>query len=251
MAAFRRPIRLLLATTLVLLNVGMFPHAVRAATLEISLSANASTLPSGQSFTYTIDYRCAGITGTCDNVTLRSVLPPELSNAAGTVQLLGNPQVTSSRFVSASRTAVFTLTTPLNAGSTGQVQILARFPAGTTPDQTQASNTATMLASNIAPVTSNAVLVTATARMLAYTEKRLLGGGALDNETIYEIALRNPAGSDVGGLNLSSVELRDLLPPARRSSPALQAVTTRAATHSPSVWAIGWSIRRRRAPISM
>ncbi|MGB0387493.1 MAG: SdrD B-like domain-containing protein, partial [Ardenticatenaceae bacterium] len=187
--------------------------APQAAELGIVKSA-PTEVASGQEFEYTLQYSCPSITEDCLDVTVTDVLPPELSGDASHVTLVGSPHTTGKSYDEGSRTATWTFVNPLPAGSTGQVKLKVRFPAGTTPNGTSTTNEALINASNAPPVTSNPVSVTATAGSKWFAEKSLLVemDPALDEEVNYRVRLCQPDDGDIGGLNLNNAQLSDTFP---------------------------------------
>ena len=184
-----------------------------AAQLEITKSAPAS-VASGEEFTYSIQYRCASITEDCMDVTVTDVLPPELSGSSSHVTLVGSPHTTDKSYSSSTRTATWTFINPLPAGSTGELKLKVRFPAGTTPNGTVATNRADMNASNASTVTSNPAPVTATAASKWYAEKSSLleTDPTVDQEMTYRVRLCQPDDGDIGGLDLNNAQLTDTFP---------------------------------------
>lgn len=181
--------------------------------LEISKAVVGSTsVPSGQMFSYRLLYRCASITEDCRDVTVTDVLPPELSNLLDDVVLTGTTHIFSMAYDQVSRTATWTFVDPLPAGSTGELRLKARFPAGVCVDGTTATNTAKMQASNAPAATSNQATVTATAQNNFTVDKQLASYGGIDGETTYRLRLCNPANGDIGGLNLTEITMVDPLP---------------------------------------
>lgn len=130
-------------------NNAFFPSM--AASLIIDKSVNKTNVEPGETFTYTIRYRCASLTDHCTDVVIVDNLPTGMEVAGYT---LAGGQVAS---VSATSTSVtWNLQTPgsapgqLDAGSSGVVTLTARFPgcdaSGTTAGLF--TNTATISASN-------------------------------------------------------------------------------------------------------
>jgi len=166
--------------------------ALAAPQLQLSLSASASSVASGTVFTYTLQYQCASLTENCVAATVSDVLPAALSGAAADVAMVGSAHTTAQTYTAATRTAKWTFVNPLPAGSTGQLSMSVKFPAGTTPDGATAVNTATMAATGAATATSPPVTVAATAaNKWALTKTRVSGGtgAALDQDVVYQLPM--------------------------------------------------------------
>lgn len=179
-----------------------------AQTLSITKSASVTSVNAGTTFRYTLQYRCVSITNNCQNVVVTDVLPPQLASGASDVAVYGSQHTTSVSYDAGTRTAQWVMQNPLGAGSTGDLYLDVKFPAGTTPNGTVALNTARITASNAATVTSNQVSVTALATPSIVIDKYLIAGGGAGYETVYGIAVANN-----GTINLSNVALTDNLPP--------------------------------------
>lgn len=188
-----------------LLFFSMQPLAAQQGiTLTLGKSHNApSPVPSGQAFTYTLAYGWSG--GVPGTIIVTDTLPPELDVIS-----------TLPAAVISGNIVTFTLTgAPFNtsASGAGTVQINARFKPGVTCPNTRACNKAYIRAGqNDKAVISNSVCVTATATNKWTFEKALVAGCAVNNNVIFRICLMNPSGGDIGGLNLTNVQLTDVLP---------------------------------------
>ncbi len=179
-----------------------------AQTLTVSKSVDNSTVLSGETITFTIQYACPDIENDCNDVTIVDVLPAELEflSAIGSAHTTGYTQ--------SGNTITFNFGSTLLAGATGEVLITARFPNGTTPNNTTISNTATIDGSNASSVTTPPVSVTANA-IDRFTTTKQHSGGVLDEYTVYAIRVcndRNSGGSDNGTLNPTNITIVDNLP---------------------------------------
>jgi uncharacterized repeat protein (TIGR01451 family) len=173
-------------------------------TLSLTKSSDAPTpVPSGQQFTYTLVYNWSG--GIPGTIIINDVIPPELQ----VVSTIPAATVSGNNVTfSISDAATTTMT-----GGAGTVQINVKFAPGVTCNGTRACNVATIkLPGNFTPVSSNQVCNTASAQNKWTMEKSLFAGCAVDNDVIFRVCIMNPAGGDIGGLNLTNVTMTDLLP---------------------------------------
>lgn len=184
-----------------------------APSFTLTKTATVTSIPSGVWFTFSLTYGVASTSQPATAVVITDVLPPELSWAANDVQMVGNAQVASTVFDPVTGTVEFYMIDPLPAGSSGVVEINVKFPAGVTPDGTLACNSATIGGSNAATVSSNDVCVTAEAQHRFTFVKDWFAGGTLDQHVIFRLRVTNPAGNDVGGLDLTQAVIKDVLPP--------------------------------------
>jgi uncharacterized repeat protein (TIGR01451 family)/LPXTG-motif cell wall-anchored protein len=185
-------------------------HA-QTATLGLtkSVSLNPPQIGPGQNFTYFLSYSCSSLSTDCAGAQIVDVLPPQLSRLITDVKLQGNFKAAT--YDPNTGTATFTLFDPLPAGTTAQVSISAQFPPGTTPGTT-AENIGTMTATNAPPVTSNKVIVTATAASHWTVTKNVVPAAAapqVDTPYTYRVGLTLAAG---GTQNLDNVVFTDTLP---------------------------------------
>ncbi len=164
-----------------------------------------NTKRAGQVFSYILSYSCSLTSGDCVGGQITDVLPPEVVfvNALGTSDVAS----ISAPAPGTNGTVTFNMVSPLPAGNSGDLQINVRFPVGTTPDGTVASNTAT--STNMGtPTSAGPVDVTAVADVSAVLSKTLLTNPSyLDRETTYRLRINNN-----GELNISSLDVVDTLP---------------------------------------
>lgn len=186
--------------------------AQQGVTLTITKSHDAPTpVPSGQVFTYTIAYSWTGGTGwsvgTPGTLIITDAVPSTLDVLSA---VPGTPFSTISgnnvQFV------LNNITAPAGAGT---VQINVRFKPGVTCPNTRACNIAYIRTKdNDRTVQSNESCATATASNKWQFQKSYISGCIVDSGTIvYRLALINPSGNDIGGLNLNNISLTDFLPP--------------------------------------
>ncbi len=172
-----------------------------------------NTKLTGQTFGYRLTYRCNATVGNCLNAVVSDVLPPEV----GFVSAVGTSDVasTTTPSVGSSGTVTFTMVTPLPAGNSGDLIINVRFPNGSTPNGTVATNTATgtNLATPPGSFTTPPVAVTAVASAQISLSKSLLTVPAnLDLPESYRLSIG--VSGNPGSLNLTAVgPVVDTLPP--------------------------------------
>jgi LPXTG-motif cell wall-anchored protein len=201
--------------------------ALLGITKSVSLPPPPEAAP-GEPFTYFLSYSCSSLTVDCVGATITDVIPPQLSRQVSDVRFGGNFQ--SVNYDASTGTAVFTLFSPLPAGTTAQVAISAQFPPGTAVG-TQAVNQATMSASNANPVTSNQVIVTARAQSDWTVTKNVVPAGTppqVDTPFTYRVGLTLAAG---GTQNLNGVTFVDTLPQGAQFVSATGGGTFNAATN--------------------
>lgn len=199
----RRYCRYILPAIMLLMIVSV--HSLMAqgtnVTVTLTKTVNAtSPVPSGQPFTYTLAYSWSG--GVPGTITITDPVPPELDviSTLPSSSIVGN-------------TVTFSLTGLTATAGAGTVQINARFKPGVTCNNTRACNTATIQAGQGQTVSSNTVCLTASAQNKWTFEKALVAGCAVDNDVVFRICVINPSGGNIGGLNLTNVQLTDVLPP--------------------------------------
>lgn len=203
-----------------------------AASLDLSQSASQPTAATGQDFIFFLTWSCAPLTTPCEGATITDTLPPQLSRAAADVQFSGN--FADVAYNPATGTAVFTLFSPLPAGTTAQVAITARFPSGT-PQGTSTTNVATIQALNAFPVESNPVTVTAIAApSWVVTKGRVTGVAQLNTSFTYRVGLTLTA---AGTRTVSNARLVDTLPPG-----AVFVAATQGGTDNPTTNEVTWAL---------
>ena len=170
----------------------------------------------GQTFTYRLTYNCSSTSGPCLNAQVVDLLPPEVqyqstvpASPTGDVAAIN----VTPNFGGSGRTRVqFVMVTPLPAGNSGDLQVNVRFPAGTTPDGTTATNTADGINLGATPgtLTTPPVVVTAKAATGATLTKTLTSSPAnLDTPESYRLRINNS-----GTLNFTAIgPVVDTLPP--------------------------------------
>jgi uncharacterized repeat protein (TIGR01451 family) len=195
-----RVLRLLTPLLLFLLLLPAESSAQSPISLSLTKSADATTLPSGQQFTYTLSYSWSG--GAPGTIIIRDTVPSTLT----VVSTLPAATVTGN-------IVEFQLTGLTASAAAGTVQINVKFPPGTTCNGARACNTAWISMPNGAAVSSGQpVCVSATAQNKWTMEKSLFAGCAIDDIVIYRVCVTNPSGGDIGGLNLTNVQVKDIVP---------------------------------------
>ncbi len=163
-----------------------------------------NTKLTGQTFGYRLTYRCNATVGNCLNAVVTDVLPPEVVfvSAIATSDVAS----TATPAVGSTGTVTFTMINPLPAGNSGDLIINVRFPNGSTPNGTVATNTATgtNLATPPGSFITPPVAVTAVASSQVTLQKTLLTAPAnLDMPESYR--LRIAVSGNAGSLNLTAV----------------------------------------------
>lgn len=184
-------------------------------------------VPSGQVFTYTLVYTWSGGTGWSPSSPGTLIITdPVPSNLDVMSAAPGSPVSTI-----VGNTVTFTLNNIVAPSGSGTVQINVRFKPGVTCPGDRACNQANIKPRQGEPIVySNDDCVRAWAENKWQFYKSWVSGCLVDSGTVvYNIALVNPSGNDIGGLNLSNISLTDLLPPGA----VLDSVTP--------YWSGGWS----------
>ncbi|MEM8964586.1 MAG: hypothetical protein AAGD38_24075, partial [Acidobacteriota bacterium] len=206
---------------LALLLLFSFPFVAQAQPLlKSAVNVDAgNTKDVGQTFGYRLTYNCSNTSGPCLGAEVIDLLPAEVdfvdtvpASPTGDVALI---EVTPN-FGGTGRTRVrFDLIDPLPAGNSGDLLINVRFPNGSTPDDTVATNEADgiNLETTAGTFTTPPVDVTAVAMVDVDLSKTLLTNPALlDQISQYRLRIRVPNSSGV--LQLDSVgPVTDTLPP--------------------------------------
>lgn len=177
-----------------------------SASLDLVKTVDKATPLTGESFTYTLQYRCASTTEDCNGVVITDPLPASLEY----VSLSGSIHTTNTTYNSGSHTVTFTLQDPLTAGTVGQVTVTVRFPNGTTPNGTAANNTATISGSNAASVSSSALATASASSSSNFSTSKYYSGGVVDEYTVYGIELCND--DDYGSIDIVNLTVVDNLP---------------------------------------
>jgi large repetitive protein len=169
-----------------------------------------NTKQTGATFTYRLTYNCSSTSGPCLNAEVVDLLPIELAfistvpaSPTGDVNAIN----VTPNFMGSGRTRVqFVMITPLPAGNSGDLLINVRFPNGSTPDGTVATNTADGINLGASPgtFTTPAVNVTAVATVQTNLQKTLTTSPAnLDMPETYRLRISVPNSN--GALNLTSI----------------------------------------------
>lgn len=190
--------------------------------LGLSASVSPSTVSTGSTFIYTLNYQVSSFTTNGQNVVATLNLPENLvpaSTSPFSNSVEFDPsQVSGVTYNSGQNAITVTFVNPIPAGSTGQLQIRFRYLNGSTPNGYAPDLFASIDADNnlnpgggTGPVLSNILNVTATASNQHNISKTKLAGGAIDNLTIYRINVSGSSPSN-GSLITYQPVLVDTLP---------------------------------------
>ncbi|HEX2165558.1 MAG TPA: SdrD B-like domain-containing protein, partial [Thermoanaerobaculia bacterium] len=178
-----------------------------------------NTKPAGRTFGYRLTYNCSSTSGPCLGAEVIDLLPGEVE-LVSTVPASPTGDVAAIEmtpdFMGTGRTRVrFDLIDPLPAGNSGDLVIEVRFPNGSTPDGTVATNTADGIDLETTPgtFTTPPVAVTAVAGVQVDLAKSSTTGPAhLDLPETYRLRVAVPGGG--GALDLTAIgPVVDTLPP--------------------------------------
>ncbi len=179
-----------------------------------------NTKQTGQTFGYRLTYNCSSVSGPCLNAEVDDLLPIQVQELS-TVPASPTGDVAAinvtPNYMGSGRTRVqFVMINPLPAGNSGDLLINVRFPNGSTPDGTTATNTADGINLGATPgtFTTPPVTVTAKASLQVNLQKTLQTSPAnLDMPESYRLRISNLSNSN-GSLNLTAVgPVTDTLPP--------------------------------------
>ncbi len=200
---------------------------------------NPGPVESGQTFNYNLAWSCPGsVTPADDCISMHIVeslplalqataLPaPDGKLAKVCVQNPGDPLPdyatcpAGAAPTPAGATLHFIFINRVTAGDSGSLLVTTRFPVGSTPDGTSATNTATIAAQcdsvadpacvNPVPVATSSAPITATARDEVSLSKSILSNAAIGFDMVYRIQVC--PGSGTGYLYPTNATLTDTLP---------------------------------------
>lgn len=178
-----------------------------------------NTKQTGQTFGYRLTYNCSSTSGPCLNAEVVDLLPIEVqfvstvpASPTGDVAAIN----VTNNYMGTGRTRVqFVMVTPLTAGNSGDLIVNVRFPNGSTPDGTVATNTADGINLGASPgtFTTPPVNVTAVATVQVTLQKTLTTSPAnLDLPETYRLRISVP--NNNGALRLDAIgPVTDTLPP--------------------------------------
>ncbi|NJL27131.1 MAG: hypothetical protein HC897_04210 [Thermoanaerobaculia bacterium] len=178
-----------------------------------------NTKLTGQTFGYRLTYNCSSTSGPCLSAEVVDLLPAEVqfvstvpASPTGDVAAIN----VTPNFMGSGRTRVqFVMISPLPAGNSGDLLINVRFPNGSTPDGTPATNTGDAINLETMPgtFTTPPVVVTAVATAQIAVQKTLQTTPAnLDLPETYRLRISVP--NNPGALNLTAIgPITDTLPP--------------------------------------
>lgn len=208
-----------LVAGLAMLALAAAPAAAQPLTKSAIQVDPGNTKQTGQTFAYRLTYNCSSTSGPCLNAEVVDLLPAEVQHVS-TVPASPTGDVAAinvtPNFMGSGRTRVqFVMINPLPAGNSGDLVINVRFPNGSTPDGTTATNTADGINLGASPgtFTTPPVTVTAVASVQVNLSKIVTTSPAnLDMPETYRLRISVPNNS--GALNLTSIgPVTDTLPP--------------------------------------
>ena len=182
-------------------------------------SVSDATPEYDENFTYTLFYSCSSNTSHCNDVVITDPLPADIEYVTAIVG--GDPATISHD--AGTNTVIFDFTDDIEAGTTGQVQIIGRIPmwSDAVPGEPM-TNTATIDASNATnPLDSNPEVVTLTPGTVPANYGKYLVGStlSLDVPIVYRLYV-SPRSNP-----LTSLTITDSLP---TGSTFVSCVTNRA-----------------------
>ena len=197
-----------------LVLLAVISPSIFAATSLVKSAINVgpgNTKQTGQTFTYRLTYNCSNTSGPCIGAQVVDLLPAEVQ-IVDTVPAVPSGDVAAinvtPNFMGSGRTRVqFVMNSPLPAGNSGDLLIDVKFPNGSTPDGTVATNTGDSINLDTAPgtFTTPPVNVTAVASLQVTLSKTLLTSPAnLDLPETYRLRITNQNNSN-GSLNLTAI----------------------------------------------
>ena len=212
--------RLLRLVVIVYMLLGAAFGAVAQPLLKSAVQVDAgNTKQTGQTFGYRLTYDCSSTSGPCLNAQVVDLLPAEVQYVS-TVPASPTGDVAAinvtPNFGGSGRTRVqFVMITPLTAGNSGDLIVNVRFPNGSTPNGTVATNTADGINLGATPgtFTTPPVSVTAVATLQSTLTKTLQTSPAnLDLPETYRLRIAVP--NNPGAVDLTAVgPVVDTLPP--------------------------------------
>jgi uncharacterized repeat protein (TIGR01451 family) len=216
----KRPVSRILFVLAAALSLSVPLHAATSLTKSLLQVDPGNTKQTGQTFRYRLTYNCSNTSGPCIGAQVVDLLPAAVqevttvpSGPAGDVAAVN----VTPNFGGSGRTRVqFVMNSPLPAGNSGDLLIDVKFPNGSTPDGTVATNTADAINLDTAPgtFTTPPVSVTAVAALQVSLTKTLTTAPAnLDLPESYRLRISNLNNTN-GSLNLTAIgPVTDTLPP--------------------------------------
>jgi uncharacterized repeat protein (TIGR01451 family) len=168
-----------------------------------------NTKQTGQQFGYRLSYNCSSTSGPCLNAEVDDLLPASVQFLSTVPATAPTGDVTAinvtPNYMATGRTRVqFVLVSPLPAGNSGDLLINVRFPSGTTPNGTQAVNTADGINLGATPGTFTTPPVTVTAvvppLMVSLTKSLITSPATLDLLETYRLRISVSGGDSSSGL---------------------------------------------------
>ena len=199
------------------LFASMSAQAQVTISLQISERDNLTTVPAGSFVTVRLNYSISSTTGNATGVKAVLNLPDDVRNVAN---LVGTVHAPIGNFVFDGTPGAKKLTInfiePVPSGSTGVIDIGAYFKNGTIPNNTLQTFTAVLTDGSGNTSGVQTLPITVTANPSLCVNKTLVGGGAIDGLTQYQIIAKAAGNSDnlvFGGyLQAENITITDNLP---------------------------------------
>ncbi len=209
------------ANLLALFVLLSFVASAQNDTLYIRQGTNYSSIATGNMFIDTVNYSWSSFTKNALNtvavLTLPQNLVPFVISPFSNSVAFDPSQVSSVTYNSLTNTINIAFVSPLPAGSTGQLQIKFKYLNGSTPNGYAPSIVSSINASNYTDTNNvaigpsiNSVSVIAIAANNYTISKSIKAGGAIDDQTIYQLDINGNGG--VGSLDLKNPIVIDTLP---------------------------------------
>ncbi len=175
--------------------------------LSVNLSVSDSTVRSGASFFYSINFAITSSNQPGNNVVITDTLPPYVNF----LSFVPSSLVSSTSYDAVTRVVVIHLVNPLPAGTTGSLQINCAFSNLATPNNTVAKNVVSIQSSNALIARSDTATIISTAKAPYLTMTK----GVVVYDAVNKIVrwrVSTNVGSDVGLLAIYRASIVDTLP---------------------------------------
>ena len=203
-----------------LLGLLAFSQPVQAQvtiSLNITERDNLTTTPAGSLPTVRLNYSISSTTGNATGVKAVLNLPDDIRSMEN---IVGTSLAPTSNFVfdgtPGAKKVTITFVDPVPSGSTGVIDIGVRFTNGTIPNNTLETFTAVLTDGSGNTSGVQTLPITVTAAPTFCVNKTLVGGGAIDGITTYQIVARANNDPDAiisgGYLQAENITITDNLP---------------------------------------